>query len=683
MAFAVIDFETRSAAELDACGVDAYAENPSTGIWCMGWAIDDEDVSVWRPDAEQTPYRLLEHIRSGRDVIAHNAYFDAVIWNDVICRRYEPHWPQIVPEQINCTMARANALQMPPSVEQCAFALGLPVQKDKDGRRLMLKYCRPKEITPDGEIIWHSNPDEIRRLEEYCKRDVEVERLIHKKLLALSATERKLWVIDFKINRRGMQFDMPTVSRMSRIVDAEVDAANEEMRAITEQAVPAVTNPQALAKFVRSHGIKCESVDKEHIEELLETDTLIAVVRRALELRQIAGKTSVAKLIEIPISANGDGRARGLYTYGGASCTLRWSGRRVQPQNLPRIVDFKQSEIEEIIAIVLAHPPHVAAELIRYAYGPPIDALSQCLRALIVPGPGNELIGSDSTQIEARVLPWLAGEDWEIEAYREFDAGRGPDVYRITYAKAFGLPVAAVTDNQRQTGKPMKLSLGYGGGFGAFKGMCKSYKIKVVEKSDDPNVLDRPRVEDIKYRFRDTHPATVGFWADLDECSRQAATDNTSRIYTTQNGAISFRRVGPYMFCRLPSGRCLAYVKPRLEWINKKWPDGETSRVHALVYYGQDAQTKRFGDQELYGGAVSAHVTQATARDIHAHNIIRLEDHGYPVVIHTHDEPIAEVRKGTADAKAYHQLMVTPEKWMAGLPIAASKPWIGQRYQKG
>jgi len=412
---------------------------------------------------------------------------------------------------------------------------------------------------------------------------------------------------------------------------------------------------------------------------LLETE-LHPNVRAALELRQITGKSSVAKLAAIVAAVNRDCRARGMDRYGGASCTLRWSGRRVQPQNLPRIEDFST---EQIVALIDALQHSYAHNLIRCVYGDVLDALSQCLRAMIVAEPGHELIGGDFSQIEARVLPWLAGEDWVLDAFRDYDAGQGPDIYKLTYSKAYDLPLERVTPYQRQLGKPMRLSLGYGGGFGAFKGMAKGYKIKVIEKSDDGSVLDRPQVERIKEGFRESNPRTVAFWYDLDETAKRAITCKVRDRYCTPEGAIYYRRVGSYLFCQLPSGRCLSYVKPRVEWIDKKWADGSTSRLQQIVYYGQDPLKQRFTDLYAYGGKLSAHVTQATARDILARCMLRLEANDYPIILHSHDEPVSEVRKGRADPDEYRQIMLERESWMDGLPIAASKPWVSDRYAKG
>jgi DNA polymerase len=675
-----VDVETFSACDLKVAGVDVYAEHASTGLWWLGYCVGNFPVHLWRPGWHKEPTELLDMIANGGEFVAWNAYFDATIWNEVICKRYAPHWPRVQPEQVNCLMARANALQLPPSLKECALTIGLPVQKDMDGHRLMLQMCRPRKVNADGSILWWDDPEKVKRLGAYCMRDVEPERLLHKRLLPLSDTERRVWVTDYKVNKRGIQFDIANVAATGRIISAELATANSRMSAITGGIVPAVTNTQALVKFVQSRGVECTSVDKEHIEDMLDAGNLPADVEDALELRQVTGKSSVAKIPAISTAVNSDSRARGMYTYYGASGTGRWAGRRVQPQNLPRVEDLSQEQVAAVIDL-LQHP--YALDAIRIAYGDPLDVLSQCLRAMIVPAPGHELIGGDYSQIEARVLPWLAGESWLLDAFRDYDAGRGPDIYRLTYARAYGIDHSEVTPYQRQLGKPMRLSLGYGGGFGAFRGMAKGYRIKVVEHDPSGQFLDRAKVEGIKLAFRESNRHIEQFWYDLDEAAKKAITCKQGRVYSVPNGSISYRRVGSYLFCRLPSGRCLSYVKPRVQWWDKRWPDGSTSRMESIFYYGQDPKTSRFTDLEAYGGKLSAHVTQATARDILAPCLVRLEDAGYPVILHSHDEPVSEVEAGRADPEEFRGLMLEREPWMGDLPIACGKPWHSTRYVKG
>lgn len=286
-----VDFETRSAAELRDVGVYVYAEHPSTDVWCMAWAVEDGPVMLWTPVDD---FPLVYPIHDDTTLVAHNAQFEHVIWNSVMTRRYG--WPELPIEKMRCTMAAAYAMSLPGSLDQAGAALGLDSQKDMAGHRLMLQMSRPRKVEADGTITWWDEPEKLQRLYEYCKRDVEVERLLDKRLRQLSPSEHRVWLLDQRINRRGVAIDKTLCLRAQRVVERATKRLDDRMIRVTEGGVTAVSNVQQLASWVRKQGVDTKSLSKDTIVDLLEEWGLPPAVETALELRQEGGKTSTAKI---------------------------------------------------------------------------------------------------------------------------------------------------------------------------------------------------------------------------------------------------------------------------------------------------------------------------------------------------------------------------------------------------
>jgi DNA polymerase bacteriophage-type len=331
-----VDFETRSAVDLAKAGVHVYADDPSTDIWCMAIAVDARPVTLWTRDdcGSADVHRLLfSHIRDGATFIAHNAPFELAIWNRLMVPRYG--WPVLPVEQVRCTMAMAYAMALPGSLENAAAAVGLDIGKDMEGRSLMMRMAKPRKINPDGSCVWWNEPDRLTRLYAYCKQDVEVERKLEKRLLPLSPSEQALWVLDQKINDRGIQIDTRAVENAIGVVEEAKVRLDKEMQRVTGGWVPTCSRVADLTEWLSLQGFDVDGVAKADVADLLERDDLPPMVRRALELRREAAKSSTAKLKAMTKAANIDGRVRGLHQYHGAS-TGRWAGRRVQTQNFPR-----------------------------------------------------------------------------------------------------------------------------------------------------------------------------------------------------------------------------------------------------------------------------------------------------------------------------------------------------------
>lgn len=674
-----LDFETRSTVDLREVGLDNYARHSSTDVWCAAWALNDQVPVLWTPTSEvQWPKHASI---SSTTFVCHNAAFELAIWNNIMVPRYG--WPELKPEQVFCTMAQAYAMGLPGALDDAAAAVGLNTRKDQSGKRLMLQLCRPREIRPDGTVVWWDDDERLNRLYEYCKQDVLVERELHRRLVPLSAREREVWLLDHKINQCGVPIDAQAVRAAIGVVELEKVRLNNEIRNITGNAVGFTTEVARLTKWVRDRGVDIQALAKADVLDALGLDDLPDDVRRALEVRQQGGKTSTAKLTAMLESASPDGRVRGTLQYHGAS-TGRWAGRRLQTHNLMRPT-MKQAQIEHALAVTIRHAATEAVAVLDMFYGPPMEVVANCVRALICAPKGRELVACDFANIEGRVLAWLAGEDWKVQAFAQFDEGIGPDTYKLAYSKSFHVPVADVTKEQRQIGKVEELALGYQGGVGAFQQMARGYGVKVTDV----------RAEEIKIAWRDIHPAICRFWYAIEDAAVQAVRYPGQTFVAGQpSRPVKFKKAGSFLFCLLPSGRAICYPYPQIKETETPWGELKDS----LTYMTVVDQTRRKSEKIVedpnaagswqrvatYGGKLAENVTQAVARDLLAEALVRLDSAGMKIVMHVHDEIVGEV-KASAPAtvlKDMERIMSQPPGWAAGLPIAA-EGWRGRRYRKG
>lgn len=345
MSILFLDFETRSAVDIKKCGADVYARDPSTDVMCMGYAFDDEPADLWNPDND----RVNDHVSEGGTVVAHNAAFELAIWNHVMTRNY--FCPQLKPEQMLCTMAMSYAMALPGALADAAPAAGMTMQKDSAGHRVMMQLSQPRDILPDGTIVWWDDREKFKKLFDYCKTDIDVERELFKRLMRLSPQEQKLWVLDHKINQRGVEIDLKSVKAAIDLVEAEKKRFNEKIREVTNGAVATVTATGQLTDWLRSKGLNVEGVAKSDVIDLLSDPQLPLDAREALLLRQEAAKSSTAKLEAMRRGVCDDGRLRGLFQYHGAGATGRFAGRRIQPQNFPR-PRISQEDINQVFGIL-------------------------------------------------------------------------------------------------------------------------------------------------------------------------------------------------------------------------------------------------------------------------------------------------------------------------------------------
>lgn len=676
VARAVIDFETRSTVDLKSTGVWPYAEHQSTEVYWLCYAIGDGAVQSWRPGMP-APLDLLEHIEAGGVVVAHNAQFEWCIWNICLRQVHGYDWPELTVAQLDDTMSRALVMALPASLDGVTAALGLRHQKDAAGSRLMKQMAKPAPAAlKKGLVKWYDDAERLERLRVYCVADVEAERELDRVLPPLSPLERRIWEWDQRVNQRGVAIDVENVRRAHAVIQHVMAAANARVSEITGGAVSAVTNHAALGKWLRARGvIGADNTQAETIELLLEGEHPDDV-REVLEIRRDAGKASVAKLPALLAQAARDSRAHGLLLFAGAGRTRRWAGRGAQPQNLPR-PEFKQGAIDQILELLSLFSVAELAEALSALWGHPVTVLSSCLRAMFVAAPGLVLTASDLANIEGRVAAWLAGEQWKLDAFRAFDNGTGPDLYKVAYARTFGGAPEDVGDDsdERQIGKVQELFLQYEGGEGAFSTGAAAYGFDILRSGQSPRpgrkAIPADKVQPAIKGWRSAHPAIHGFWKQLNRAAILAV-QNPGQAFSTENGKITFVRKTHFLFMRLPNGREIPYFKPHLS---------EGKYGLELRYWGVDSKTKQWTSLGTYGGKIFENAVQAISRDIFAEGMLRAEEAGMPVVMHVHDACVTEHLPGLFTAADLARYLCDIGPVYAGLPVSA-KGYTGDRFQK-
>lgn len=683
-----LDFETRSTLDLKKVGLHRYADPKFTSVICLAWAFDEELV--------EPTYRLhdisdsvFEHVDRGGIVYAHNAVFEHQIWN----RIFFPD-AKIKPEQMVCTMAMAYAMGLPGSLERVAAALGVEHQKDKEGARLMMSMTKPKAVLPNGDIVWRESPEDMARLSKYCAKDVEVERAIGKRMLQLSPYEKKIWILDQKINDLGITVDRTAVTQAVKVVEEQKTILDSEMRRMTDGHVEAVTTVQQIKDYLDLYGIHRDSLAKPDVTELLTDPSLHPNARRVLELRSQGGKAATAKLQPmLDGTSNEDTRLRGCFQYSGAN-TRRWAGRRVQLHNLKR-PSIKQSEIEFVFK---ALHEGLRADFIDIVFGPPMAVLADCTRGFLTASAGQELMACDFSAIEARVLAWLAGQDDVLDLFRS-----GADIYLKQASDIASKNITDKEDPWRLIGKVAMLALGYQGGVGAMQTMCKAYGVKMepafldlwrtIDGDTQEYVKDRYEQnkakaeisreewmasEITKLKWRKANSSVVQYWGDT-ERSFSKATVSPGQPSTVGVGhqQVTFKTSGSFMRCRLPSGGVICYPYPTIQETKTPWD--ATKKLPS--YMAEDGQSHKWQRFSTYGGSLVENITQAVARDLLADAMLRLDQAGFKIVAHVHDEIICETCPDSPGLEEMKKIMSTPPAWAMDLPLAVSG-WQGFRYRK-
>ena len=637
-----IDFETYSEADIKKVGAWIYSMHPSTEVICMAYA-EQGKPTLWLPkDPVPNFVKNLSRLPETGTLEAWNSFFEYCIWHNVL------KWPLIPLSCWHDTMAQAAALALPLKLSSCGEALGLPQdkQKDKRGSYLIQRLCKPNR----GKRI--HDTDLLSEIYEYCQQDVVSEREIKKLLRPLNSQERKLWILDQEINIRGASVDLKNVNHAQAIIGKINKTLNAEIQELTNGVLPDAAKRDQVIQYCKTQGVKLDAYDKNYITEALKRNSLPQDVKRILEIRQQTGKTSLAKYSKLQEITTQNNRVHGLLMFHAAT-TGRWAGRLFQPQNLPR-PSFEDTEA----CISLFH--HEDPTLIETFYGEPCEALSSCVRGMIIAEPGKRLMIADYSAIEARVLAWLAGQKDILEVFK----GHGK-IYEHTASKIYSTSIESITKTQRFIGKVATLALGYQGGSRAFLKMAEGYDLRKFDIS-----LSESAAEEIKSDWRLANRNIVRFWYGIEEAAK-AAVKELGSIYSYRG--IKFKVQEGFLFCRLPSGRFLAYYKPKIQ-------PGTFGNLQ-VSFMGMNSYTRKWERQSTYGGKLVENITQAVARDIMASAMLRLDTKEYRIILTVHDEIISEVNKGFGSIEEYKNIMCELPEWAEGLPIEAEGIEC-KRYQK-
>ena len=634
MSILAIDIETYSDIDLVKCGVYAYTDSPDFEILLFGYAFDDDPVEVVDlASGERLPERVMSALTDDAVIkVAFNAQFERVCLSRYLSQTLSP-------DSWQCTAVQASMLALPLSLEGVGRVLGLEEQKLTEGKEL-IKYfsvpCKPTKANGGRTRNLPADaPDKWRMYIAYNKRDVEVEREIRRKLHAfpIPPLELQFYHMDQRINDRGVLVDLEMVSHA-----VECDLGYKEQVTKRAYELTGLENPNSVAQvkgWLSERGVEVDSLNKKAVKGLMEeTD---GEVLEILKLRLRMSKTSVKKYEAIQRSICSDGRVHGLLQFYGANRTGRWAGRLVQVQNLP------QNHLPDL-ALARSLVKGGFYEEIELLFDSTPDVLSELIRTAFVPKPGCRFIVSDFSAIEARVLAWLAGEQWRLDTFAE-----DGDIYCASASQMFGVPVEkhGVNGHLRQKGKISELALGYGGAVGALTSMG-ALDMGLTEE-ELPGLVNS---------WRGANPNIVQFWWEVDAAAMKAVREKT----TTRVGRITFGYRSDLLFVQLPSGRQLAYVKPRIR-MNKFDREG-------LSYEGV-GESKKWMRIETYGPKLVENIVQATARDLLALAMLRLSERGFSIVMHIHDEAVVEVPEGESSVEEISTLMAIAPDWAEGLPLRA------------
>ena len=636
----LIDLETYSSADITKTGAFKYAEAPDFDILLLACAWDDgpvqvidmtgrEPVTDERTAAKAAALASVVAGITDPDIVkvAHNSAFERACLTRYLGR-------DLPPEEWEDTMILAAMNGLPLSLDAAGAALELRDQKIREGTALISYFCKPcKPTIANGgrtrNLPEHA-PDKWERFKAYCKRDVEVEQAIYRRLRSFPVTdfERKVWALDARINERGVRIDTGLVAAAIAQNEAFTTRRMAEMRRLT-----GLENPNSVAQlkdWLETAGMSADSLNKAAVLELKDKAT-DPTTRRVLELRQQLGKTSVTKYEAMQNAVCADGRVRGLLQYYGAGRTGRWAGRLVQVQNLPQNHLAGLSLVRELVR-------ERDLETLELCFDSVPDVLSQLIRTAFVAGEGNIFHVADYSAIEARVIAYLAGEKWRMDVFRS-----GGDIYCSSASAMFRVPVVkhGVNGHLRQKGKIAELACGYGGGVGALRAF-----------GADKMGLTEEEMQDIVTQWRAASPAIPRFWRDAESAAVRAI-NNPGRTTTVPCG-VKYRRDGDALRCRLPSGRILSY------WDAKLDTDG------SICFMGQNQTTRRWEKTGTWGGKLVENIVQAYARDCLAVAMVRLAEEGWKICFHVHDEVIVEAPIGTSWEQVA-EVMGRPIDWAPGL----------------
>lgn len=630
-----IDIETYSDVDLINCGVYKYTDSDNFEILLFAYSVDDEETKIVDfASGEKLPEEIMEVLLDDSVIkTAFNANFERTCLSRHLGVKLKP-------EAWRCTAVQAAMLALPLSLEGVGVVLGLDKQKMSEGKELIRYFCSPCKPTKSNggrtRNLPEDAPEKWELFKTYCIRDVDVEKQIRKKLwkYPIPEKEQQLYCLDQRINDRGIMVDRNLVNHAIACDLLYKETATKRAYELSE-----LENPNSVSQlkgWLTEKGIEVDSLAKATVEELV--DKTEGDVQEMLKLRLAMSKTSVKKYEAIDRSVCRESRVHGLLQFFGANRTGRWAGRLVQIHNLPQnhISDL------ELARGLVADGRYDDVEML---YESTPNVLSEMIRTAFVAKPGSRFIISDFSAIEARVLAWLAGEQWRIEVFQTHGK-----IYEASASAMFHVPIEEITKTSplRQKGKISELALGYGGSVGAMTAMG-ALKMGLSEE-ELPSLVTT---------WRNANPHITQFWWAVDEAAVKAVRDKKpSRV-----GRVAFEYSSGILFVTLPSGRKLSYVKPKMG-VNKFGREGIT--------YEGIGESKKWMRLETYGPKLVENIVQAASRDILAEAMLRLEKEGFDIVCHVHDEVVLEVPEGVSSVEEINQIMAVNPEWTDGLPLSAA-----------
>ena len=689
MAQIYIDCETYSPENIKN-GHFRYAEDVE--ILMIAWAADDGVPEIWDAKKDKHMPSTLRDILHGDDVlIAHNAAFEQAVFSADLTG------VDIDPKRWRCSLARAYAHGLPGSLDSLSTILGLPQdkKKSKEGYDLIRLFCMPPpKNAKRGRATYLTHPKEWERFKEYCKQDIVAAREVWKKLPEWNykGFELDLWHLDQEINRRGLCIDLDLVKAAIRAVDKEQAILKERTEDLTLGDVSSATKrDQMLAHILAAYGVELPDMTASTLERRMDDPDLPPALKELLGIRLMATTSSTAKYKKVLQCVSKDGRLRGTLQWCGAARTGRDGGRLFQPQNLPR-PDMKNADIELGIEAL----KNDCADIL---YPNVMRVASNAIRGLIIAPPGKKLLIADLSNIEGRYAAWSGDEKWKLQAFRDYDTiigyedgkpvRKGHDLYKLAYAKTFGIKPEDVTKKQRnEVGKTLELAMGFAGGVGAFVTFATAFNVDLdklavegrvsipddvykeaeefyewlmKQKSSIAHSLSKDvfcACDSFKRMWRRAHPGITAMWGNLEDAVREAIL-NSGAVYTA--GRARVRRSGNWLRIQMPSGRSLSYPHPRVD------DKGQIS------FMGVDQYTRKWSRIFTHKGKIFENWVQGGARDIFMAGVVNASKAGYDCVGRIHDEQIAEV----PDTPEYTvgklcALMTENIEWSPGMPLAAT-----------
>lgn len=691
-----LDLETFSRADLKKSGLAAYAEHESTDILCACWAFDGGPVSAWIPTGDAAfaeslrahypfesifvgttpPEVVCNHISEGGKLVAWNTAFERTVLNGTAGRRYGI--PLIKIEQTRCSMANARVHGLPGALEDAANAINAAVKKRVAGVNAMRYLCKPRKDGTRPTIV--EERARFMELVPYCGDDVAAERAVDDLLPPMTPAEHEVYIIDQEMNDRGILVDLTSVDNMEILIQKR----KYELKTLCKKMTGfAPTQTGQVAAWIRSHGYpELENLQKDTIRKALLTD-IPSDVKTVLKLYSTYNMKAIAKFPAMRKAVCRDGRIRHMFLYYGAS-TGRWSSLIVQLQNLFRpVIDDQDS------AIAAAEEWDIDWLRVLWPKTDPMKVIASTVRGHLIAPPGKELMFPDFAGVEARWNAWMFDEAWKLQAFRDYDAGIGHNVYVVTYSKCFNVdPASNEAKGGKQIGKVLDLSMGYEGGVGAFVKMAGNYQIDLKTMTDAAyhtlprDILDESmeayayameqgrlydlpeRVwvtcEGLKRLWRRAHPGIVKGWDQLKQAALKAVA-NPGQIHAVADKRIMYKTELDWLVMRLPSGRKIWYYQPKIKT--------DAKGKETLYYYGINTTTRQWGLTSTYGGKQCENETQAGCRCLLVFAKRGLRAAGYPIIGSVHDQPILEVGPEHSTELAT-EIMCRIPGWATGLPLA-------------